>query len=217
MAFAAHLVDDRGSLGIEGSLRIGRPGGAGRNQAAEVDHIGIALVAVVAAEVLPGPDGAADRSEILRVVRRLIKILGIEIESRAERLDFAEINQGEGCILFLFICGTVLVEAVADRFSEHGHIRVGIGSQAVPERLIIPAAAGLDLLRADHILRIGGEYGRGFNRAHEACVKADEIKAVRQSVLHAAERSVDCAQGEAVQIKQLIKADAVDAAAAVIP
>ena len=119
--------------GLERLARAGGPGvvrpfGAGRNQAAEVDHVGIALAAVVAAEVLRGIDGAADRREVGLVVGSVIEVLGIGLEGGGERADLAQIHQSERGVTLLLVCGAVFIEAVADRLAQCE--RVGGGPPA---------------------------------------------------------------------------------------
>ena len=95
MVFSPDLVDDRGILRIADRLCVGRPLGSGVNQTAKVDHVGVALGAVVAAKVFRGDDGTADGSEVCFVVRRVIEMLGVSLEGRAQSADFAQVDQGK--------------------------------------------------------------------------------------------------------------------------
>ena len=212
-----YLVYDCGIQSITGSLCVGGPDGTGIDQTAEIDHVGIALAAVVATEVVCRNNRTDNRNEVCFVVCRLIKMLGIELEGRAKRGNFAQVRQRKCRRIRGFVVDTHLIEAVTDRFAERDRIRRRICSEAASDRRIIPSGTGLKLLRTDHVFRIGGEHGSGLNGAHQAGIKADEVKSARQSVLNAVECAVDIPQGETVQVGQFIKADTVDAAAAVIP
>ena len=144
-------------------------------------------------------------------------MLGIEVEGGGERADLAQVHQRERGVALLLVCRAVFIEAVADRLAERERVGGGLGGEARADGLIVPAGAGLELLGADHVLCVGGEHVGGFQRAHQASVKADEVEAVRHKLLHAGQGVVDIPQGEALEVGKLIKADAVDAAAAVIP
>ena len=136
---------------------------------------------------------------------------------RTQGIDFAEIRNGKRAGVFIIVGYAAVVITVTDRFSGRGAVCRRIGVQIPADGRIVPAGAGFDLFRCNHVPGIGGEHGGGFHRAHQARVKADKIKAVRQASLNALERFVEIRQIQAFVVIQLVKADAVDAAAAVIP
>ena len=62
-----------------------------------------------------------------------------------------------------------------------------------------------------------GQHGCSLDRGHQACVKADKIKATRQKLLNTVKCCIDIPQVQALVIGKLVKADTVNAAASVIP
>ena len=108
------LVNDCGIQSITGSLCVGGPDGTGIDQTAEIDHVGIALAAVVATEVVCRNNRTDNRNEVCFVVCRLIKMLGIELESRAKCGNFAEVRQRKRSGIPGFVVDTHLIEAVTE-------------------------------------------------------------------------------------------------------
>ena len=144
-------------------------------------------------------------------------MLGISLEGRTERADFAQVDQGKRSAGTLVIIHAVLIETVADGFAERGSVDSGIRGGRFADRLIVPPGAGLDFLGTDHVFCVRGKHIGVFKGAHQAGVIADEVEAARQCVLRIVERIVDRPQGETLAVKIVIKADTRNAAAAVVP
>ena len=149
------------------------------DEATHIHHVGVALAAVVAAEVVGSIDGPGDGSIVKPLLQIGVEVFGIGIKGSAEGGNGAEVNDGHGGTVAVVIFHGGLIKAVADGTAERGPVGIGVSGKILADARIVPAGAGDDLFRGYKIAGKGGEDSSGFNRAHQAGVKADHFKAVR--------------------------------------
>ena len=186
------------------------------HQAAEVNHVGVTLAAVVAAVAVNLLDAARHGREGLLIGAGGVHLLREAIEVLDELVNLREVDhrQRDEALVATVDGGQV---AVADGAAQVQAVGRGVLGQIVNDRLVLPAVAGLALLRGVHVVRVRGQDVGRLERAHQAGVEADEVKLLPHEGEGACERGVELAQGERVVAVALVKTDAGDGAAAVVP
>ena len=139
------------------------------------------------------------------------------VKRHQQLIELREVGYSERDDILIARAVAMINIALALHFTERRAVCRGILHEIIQDIRVIPAAARLSFLGREHIIRVRNENIRGFERAHKAGVKADELEFLGHFVVDGVERGVDFAQRKAVFIVIFVKAHAADTAAAVVP
>ena len=112
---------------------------------------------------------------------------------------------------------TGLVERIHNHLAQFGPASHRIATNKVTHGGVIPAIAGLQFFRGHHVAGVGRQHVAGFHRSHQTGIKTNKFKGIGHLGINRSQRVFNFQQGQTIAFVLLVKADAGNAAAAVIP
>ena len=188
--------------------------------AAQIHHVGIALLAGVAAVILGAGRRTAEPGQEAGILRRGGQRLRAEFLIGVQQsLYLRQVGDGQrGAVLRLHRLAALVI-GVADHLAQRRAVHGRIVRQRLYPLGVVPAVGRLRLLGGHQIVAQVAEGVGRVHGGHQAGVKAHQLqrRSLGVRLPHGGEGLVHLAQGQGVVVVQLVEGRAGHGAAAVVP
>ena len=219
---ALHLIQHAAVQRIQHRLGRGQYIAALAGHVAQVHHVGVALLAGVAAVVLAAVRHAGKPREEGRVLAGgAQRLRAVALIGRQQRPDLGQVGERQRHTVLRARQLAAGVVRIADGASQSGAVHGRLFRQRAHPVGVVPAVARLRLLRRHQIAAQVAEGVSHVHRGHQAGVKAHQLHRLlprlQRRLPHLGKRGVHLVQRQGVVVVQLVKSRAGHRAAAVVP